>query len=158
MELPYKLLTETATTPTKGSEDAAGFDLYFDAAGIEVPQGEYGTVTTTEAEVWLLPGDFKAFDTGVAVAIPEGHYGRVAPRSGLAFKYAIDVLAGVIDADYRGQVSAILINLGHDAVKITHGDRIAQLIIEKYTPTELIELTELPETVRGAGKFGSTGT
>jgi len=95
--------------------------------------------------------------TGLAVAIPEGNYGRIAPRSGLAFKNFIDVGAGVIDEDYRGELKVLLFNLGPDDFNVNEGDRIAQFIIEKYTPTELEEVETLDETARGADGFGSTG-
>ena len=82
----------------------------------------------------------------------------MAPRSGLAVKNFIDVGAGVIDADYRGEVKVLLFNLDQEKdFAVKEGDRIAQLIIEKYTPTELVEETDLDDTARGAGGFGSTG-
>ena len=94
------------------------------------------------------------------MAIPIGNYGRIAPRSGLAAKNSIDVGAGVIDSDYRGEVKVLLFNLGDVDFAIKPKDRIAQLIIEKYTITELEKLEdhqELSSTVRGEGGFGSTG-
>lgn len=154
-------LNEHATIPTYGSSGAAGMDLYanFSAEG-------FGALS-------IAPGERRLIKTGIAIAIPRGHYARVAPRSGLAAKNGIDVMAGVIDEDYRGEVGVILINLGfrfefNDAgvmqvapaepVIIKHGDRIAQLIIEKYTPCLPIEVSSLDDTARGAGGFGSTGT
>ena len=95
--------------------------------------------------------------TGLAFAIPTGNYGRIAPRSGLAVKNSINVGAGVIDSDYRGEVRVLLFNHGDVDFVISEGDRIAQLIIEKYTPTELVEVETLGETQRGEGGFGSTG-
>ena len=95
--------------------------------------------------------------TGLAFGIPVGNYGRVAPRSGLAYKNSIDVLAGVIDADYRGEVKVILANFSDNDFQVEEGMRIAQLIIEKYTLTTLAEVETLDDTVRGAGGFGSTG-
>jgi dUTP pyrophosphatase len=84
--------------------------------------------------------------------------GRIAPRSGLASKHHIDVGAGVIDADYRGQVKILLFNFGTTDFEIKEGDRVAQLILERiYTP-EVVEVQELEESVRGAGGFGSTGS
>lgn len=91
------------------------------------------------------------------MAIPEGNYGRIAPRSGLAAKNMIDVGAGVIDSDYRGEVKVLLFNLSDVDFEVSKNDRIAQLIIEKYTPTQLVEVEELDSTVRGVGGFGSTG-
>ena len=84
-------------------------------------------------------------------------YGRIAPRSGLAVKHFLDVGAGVIDADYRGEVKVLLFNLSDADFEVKAEDRIAQIIIEKYTLTELVEVEELSETVRGEGGFGSTG-
>ncbi len=97
--------------------------------------------------------------TGLSMAIPIGNYGRIAPRSGLAAKNFIDVGAGVIDADYRGEVKVLLFNFSEQEFQIKAGDRVAQLIIEKYTRTEIEEVTEgdLDSTERGEGGFGSTG-
>ena len=95
--------------------------------------------------------------TDLAVAIPAGHYGRVAPRSGLAVKHFIDVGAGVIDSDYRGAVGVVLFNHSADDFHIKHGDRIAQLIIEKISTPAVVEVDDLDATERGAGGFGSTG-
>ena len=86
-----------------------------------------------------------------------GNYGRIAPRSGLAAKNSIDVGAGVIDSDYRGEVKVLLFNFSEIDFKIAEGDRIAQMIIEKYTITALTEVETLDDTVRGDGGFGSTG-
>ena len=95
--------------------------------------------------------------TGLAFGIPEGNYGRIAPRSGLAAKHSIDVGAGVIDSDYRGEVKVLLFNFSDVDFKFNEGDRIAQMIIEKYTMTLITEVEKLDETVRGDGGFGSTG-
>jgi dUTP pyrophosphatase len=95
--------------------------------------------------------------TDIAVAIPEGHYGRVAPRSGLALKNFIDVGAGVIDADYRGPIGVLIFNFGDVSFKIGRGDRIAQLILERISTPYVEVVQELPETERGSGGFGSTG-
>lgn len=106
----------------------------------------------------VIPARQKALvKTGIAVMIPEGNYGRIAPRSGLAWKNFIDTLAGVIDEDYRGEVKVLLVNLGDQDFEIKYGDRIAQFIIEKYTPTDIEVVEELNETNRGVGGFGSTG-
>lgn len=95
--------------------------------------------------------------TDIQIAVPSGCYGRVAPRSGLAHKNFIDVGAGVIDRDYRGNVGVILFNFGKDVFRVKKGDRIAQLICEKISYPRLEECTTLTETVRGEGGFGSTG-
>jgi len=109
----------------------------------------------------VVPAKGKALiPTGLAMAIPIGNYGRIAPRSGLAAKNFIDVGAGVIDADYRGEVKVLLFNFGEADFKVQPGDRVAQLIIEKYTRTEIEEVADgadLESTERGEGGFGSTG-
>ena len=106
-----------------------------------------------------IPARGKALiGTGLAFAIPDGNYGRIAPRSGLAAKHSIDVGAGVIDSDYRGEVKVLLFNLSDVDFEIKPQERVAQLIIEKYTPTEIQEVEgKLEETARGEGGFGSTG-
>lgn len=138
-----KLLTENAKIPTQGSEYAAGYDLY----------------TTEKYE--LKPGERKAFKTGISLAIPKGLYGRVAPRSGLAVKHGIDVLAGVIDSDYRGEILVALINFGQEPVSlpiVKDGKEtpIAQIIFEKYTNHTFTAVDSLETTIRGEGGFGST--
>lgn len=134
-------MKEGALLPVNGSTFAAGYDLH-------------------ALEAASVPARGKAIvGTGIALAIPEGNYGRIAPRSGLAAKHSIDVGAGVIDSDYRGEIKVLLFNLSDTDFEIKPQDRIAQLIIEKYTRTEIVEVDgELDETVRGHGGFGSTGT
>ena len=137
--LEVKKLVANATLPVLGSANAAGYDLH-------------------ALEATVVPGRGKVLvSTGLSFAIPVGNYGRIAPRSGLAAKHSIDVGAGVIDADYRGEVKVLLFNFSDNDFAINQGDRIAQMIIEKYTPTELVEVQELDSTERGAGGFGSTG-
>lgn len=131
-------LHPAAVLPTRGSAEAAGLDLY----SIE--------------DVEIAAGARAAVKTGIAVRIPIGYYGRVAPRSGLAVKFGIDVLAGVIDADYRGQLICALINHGADNYKIKAGQRIAQLIIEAIITSRPEWAEELEATMRGASGFGST--
>merc|ERR1711912_112299 len=99
--------------------------------------------------------------TDLAIRMPEGVYGRVAPRSGLAYKKGIDVGAGVIDADYRGNVGVLLFNLDfmkNEVFEVKKGDRIAQLVVERIEMLDLEECDSLSETKRGDGGFGSTGT
>ena len=93
----------------------------------------------------------------VVYMVLQGCYGRIAPRSGLAAKYAIDVGAGVIDGDFRGNIVVLLFNFGSETFKVKMHDRIAQLIIEKISYSEPQEVFSLDETVRGTGCFGSTG-
>lgn len=97
--------------------------------------------------------------TGLKMAIPTGYYGRVAPRSGLAVKNFIDVGAGVIDEDYRGELKVLLFNFGDQEFTVNKGDRIAQMVLEKYSQARLVTVAEgeLDSTERGVGGFGSTG-
>lgn len=137
--LKYAKLTENAIAPKRGSEYAAGFDLY-SAYDYEIPA--HGKVLAK---------------TDIQIAVPEGCYGRVAPRSGLAHEHFIDVGAGVIDQDYRGNVGVILFNFGGEKFEVKKGDRIAQLICERIYLPRLEMVEKLDQTARGAGGFGSTG-
>jgi dUTP pyrophosphatase len=133
-----KKLDESAVVPMRGSELAAGYDL---SSIVDIVVPSLGRV---------------AVPTGLAVKVPVGTYGRIAPRSGLAFKHGIDVLAGVVDADYRQSVNVILYNTSGVDYEIKKGDRIAQLIIEKIEMFDVEVVDELDETSRKGG-FGSTG-
>jgi dUTP pyrophosphatase len=112
-----------------------------------------------DAPVVLSPGKRASIPTGIALALPPGTEGQVRPRSGLAARHGIGVLnaPGTIDADYRGEVQVLLINLGDENFEVTRGMRIAQLIIAPVSQAELIAVEKLDETVRGSGGFGSTG-
>ena len=137
--LTIQKLSADARLPTRGSAYAAGYDLY-------------------AARATTIPARGKALvDTDIAMAVPLGTYGRIAPRSGLAAKHFIDTGAGVIDADYRGQVRVLLFNHGETDFAVAAGDRVAQLVLEKIVTPEVIEVAQLEESVRGAGGFGSTG-
>ena len=127
--------------PARAREDDAGLDLYAAAAATLEPGGRV-----------LVP-------TGIALAIPSGYAGFVLPRSGLALRHGVSLLntPGLIDSGYRGEVKVLLINHGRAAVTIARGDRIAQLVVQRVEPTELVEVDELPPSTRGAGGFGSTG-
>jgi dUTP pyrophosphatase len=109
--------------------------------------------------VILRPGSRFAVPTGLAFALPPGFEGQVRPRSGLAFKSGVTCLntPGTVDADYRGEVKVILINLGEEDVTIRRGDRIAQLIVAPVVQAQWVEVESLDETARGSGGFGSTG-
>ncbi len=163
--LPIKLLSVFARVPTYGSYDAAGLDLAADlslhSTGLNpltlIPKGQRSVTHPDKFILKIYPGERMLIHTGVSMAVPAGHYGRVAPRSGLAMKNGIDVLAGVIDSDYRGEVGVILINHGGTPVEIKHGDRVAQLIIEKSASVVVEEIDELPVSKRGEAGFGSTG-
>ena len=108
----------------------------------------------------LTPGGRALVPTGFAIALPDGFEAQIRPRSGLAFKQGITVLnsPGTIDADYRGEIKVLLINLGHEDFVISRGMRIAQMIIAPVTQAAWIQVDRLDDTVRGAGGFGSTGT
>ncbi|PSR97553.1 dUTPase-like protein [Coniella lustricola] len=137
--LLIKRLSEKARLPTRGSPFSAGYDIYASKA----------TVVPARGKVLV--------DTDISMACPPGTYGRIAPRSGLASKHFIDTGAGVIDADYRGQVKILLFNHSEADFPITEGDRVAQLVLERiYTP-EVLEVAELEDSARGTGGFGSTG-
>lgn len=111
------------------------------------------------ADIILQPGERKLVPTGLSIALPDGYEAQVRPRSGLAFKNGVTVLntPGTIDADYRGEIGVILINLGQEPFTITRGMRIAQMIISQYTQINWSQVEDLEETARGAGGFGSTG-
>ena len=129
--------------PRYATEDSAGMDLLADVT----------------AEVTLAPLGRQLVPTGLAIAVPPGYEAQVRPRSGLALKHGVTVAnaPGTIDADYRGEVGVILVNLGAEPFVIRRGDRIAQLVVAPVTRVELVEVAELNSTGRGAGGFGSTG-
>ena len=135
------------------------------AADLELPS--YATtqsagmdlLAAVEADVILQPGERRLVPTGFAMALPAGFEAQIRPRSGLALKHGITLLnsPGTIDADYRGEVGVILINLGQEPFVISRGSRIAQMVIAPYTQAEWQARQDLPESERGAGGFGSTG-
>ena len=129
--------------PRYQSSDAAGMDLLADV----------------EDGVVLEPGDRALVPTGIAVALPPGHEAQVRPRSGLALRTGVTILnaPGTIDADYRGEVRVVLVNLGRETVTLRRGERIAQLVVARVERIAWDEVEELPVTARGAGGFGSTG-
>jgi dUTP pyrophosphatase len=109
--------------------------------------------------ITLAPGQRELIPTGLFIALPDGSEAQIRPRSGLAFKKGITVLnaPGTIDADYRGEVKVLLINLGQEYCDIEPGDRIAQMVFARYERAEFAVVAELDDTVRGIGGFGSTG-
>jgi len=141
MNIPIKWLEPNAALPKRANDIDAGYDLFATHAIQIVSQGGRALVKI-----------------GISIAIPPGYYGRIAPRSGLALKKGIDVLAGVVDASYRGELGVVLINHGLEPFDIVPGDRIAQLIIEKCHTVEWQEVDTLPDSQRGADGFGSSGT
>jgi len=107
----------------------------------------------------LQPGDRTAIPTGLRIALPAGHEGQVRPRSGLAFRHGLTVTnaPGTIDEDYRGEVKVLLVNLGHEPVTIHRGMRVAQLVVAPVVQVQVEPVSDLDETTRGSGGFGSTG-
>jgi dUTP pyrophosphatase len=114
----------------------------------------------TDAPIEIAPGGRALIPSGVAIALPAGHEAQVRPRSGLAMRHGITVLntPGTIDADYRGEIQIILVNLGSERFVISRGMRIAQLVIAPISHVKLVESTSLDSTERSAAGFGSTGT
>jgi dUTP pyrophosphatase len=137
--LQVKKLTEHATIPTRGSELSAGLDL-------------------ASAYEYTIPARGKGLvKTDLSIRLPEGTYGRIAPRSGLSWKHHTDIGAGVIDRDYRGNVGVVIFNHADKELVVHKGDRVAQLILEQCILADVVECEELSESVRGVAGFGSTG-
>ncbi len=143
VRLPH---AEEVSLPSYASIQAAGMDLC-----AAVPEGEPLT---------LAPGRHAMVPTGLAIALPAGYEAQIRPRSGLAAKNAVTVLnsPGTIDADYRGEIKVILINLGAEPFTITRGMRIAQMVVAQHATVSWLQVDSLDDTARGAGGFGSTGT
>ncbi|WP_334109443.1 dUTP diphosphatase [Thermodesulfitimonas autotrophica] len=145
VEVPVRRLpgADDLPLPAYATPGAAGVDLY---AAVTEP-------------VTLLPGERLLVPTGVSLALPEGYEAQVRPRSGLALKYGVTLLntPGTIDADYRGEIKVILINLGREPFVIRRGDRIAQLVVQPVSRIKWREVSCLDATARGAGGFGHTG-
>ena len=143
MKIQIKKLTETAILPERGSDYAAGYDLFADVK----------EETTIEPhKTFLVP-------TGLAMEIPEGYFGGIFARSGLASNEALRPAncVGVVDADYRGEIKVALHNDGDEVRTITPGQKVAQLVVIPFLSVEFEEVENLSETVRGVGGFGSTG-
>ena len=143
MKIKLKKLMENAKLPSAGSIKAAGYDLY----------------SCLEEQVTILPHETKMIGTGLAVAIPEGYFGGIFARSGLAAKQGLRPAncVGVVDADYRGEIKVALHNDTEQPHTIKGGERIAQLVVIPFLSLEFEEADELDETERGAGGFGHTG-
>ena len=141
-QLPH---AEGMALPAYQSADAAGLDLL-----AAVPE---------EAPLILSPGKYAKVPTGLTIALPSGYEAQVRPRSGLAAKHGVTVLnsPGTVDADYRGEVSVLLINHGDAPFPIRRGERIAQMVIAPVLQAQLVPAASLPATDRGSGGFGSTG-
>lgn len=132
-------LSLNARIPQQGNESDAGYDL-----------------SATE-EFELAPGRRGMFGTGIAVAIPEGYVGYIKPRSGLAWRSGLDVLGGVIDSGYRGEIKVILLNTSEATFHLNVGDRIAQLVVQPVAKVTFNPITYLTDSMRGANGIGSTG-
>ena len=145
MYIPMKKLRESAVLPRRGSDFAAGYDLY------AAPEGG--------GSVAIAPHETAMIGTGLAAAIPAGYFGGIFARSGLASKQGLRPAncVGVVDADYRGEICVALHNDTDEARTVRSGDRIAQLVILPFLAAEFEETDDLTETGRGAGGFGSTG-
>tara|TARA_B100000927_G_scaffold291728_1_gene296267 strand:+ start:20851 stop:21285 length:435 start_codon:yes stop_codon:yes gene_type:complete len=130
-------------TPNYSTKNSAGLDLR----------------ANTKEEIVLKPMSRTLIKTGLFIQLPEGSEAQIRPRSGLAYKHGITVLnsPGTIDADYRGEIGVLLINLSNEDYTIKNGDRIAQMVIAKYEHAEWLEVNQLDESQRGKGGFGSTG-
>jgi dUTP pyrophosphatase len=140
LDINVKKLSENAIIPTQGTNFAAGYDLY------------------AAEDAVVVCGTRKLIKTNISMEITPGYYGRIAPRSGLAYKNGIDVLAGVIDSDYRGDIGVILYNTDANIdFNVKKGDRIAQIIFEACYIATLNNVENLDNTLRQAGGFGSTG-
>ena len=138
-EMKVKLLSATATVPLKGSDEAAGFDL------------------ATAESFYLGAGERMLVSTGLALELPKGTYGRLASRSGLASNYGIEVGAGVIDTDFRGEIRILLFNRGDRGMRFNMGDKVAQLVVERIADVKVKVTESLSLTQRGTSGFGSTG-
>lgn len=136
--LRYKKLTRTALAPEKAHESDAGFDLFSDE------------------KIAINGPGVQVVSTGISLEIPEGYFGKIFDRSGISVKTDLIVKAGVIDADYRGEVKIVLANTGHAPNKLPKGTKIAQLVLLPVPTIGLEEISELTDTERGDGGFGST--
>jgi len=145
LEIYMKKLAHSSDLPLPAyaTDQSAGMDL----------------MAAVEEDVVIKKGERKLIPTGVAIALPEGYEAQIRPRSGLAFKHGITVLntPGTIDADYRGEIGIILINLGAEDFVVTRGMRVAQIIIASYSQAKFTVVEDLSVTKRGEGGFGSTG-
>lgn len=139
MQLKIKKLKDGAKLPTKGNFGDAGIDLY------------------SMEEVVFFPGEQKRVFTGVAFEIPFGYVGLIWDKSGISFNKGLKIMGGVIDSSYRGELIASMVNLSKENQVIEKGQKFTQIIIQKYEDCDIVESSELSETVRGEGREGSTG-
>ncbi len=143
MKIDIIKLNTKAILPEYQTAGAAGMDIH----------------ACIDETIILKPGERRMIPTGFAIAVPAGYEAQIRARSGLSIKHGITMINGVgtIDADYRGEVGVLLVNLGQDSFEITAGMRIAQMVIAKYERAQWAEVIRLDETDRGSGGFGSTG-
>jgi len=147
IKLPIKRLSDTATLPTKNHATDAGWDLY------------------ASQDASIMAGNRYMIRTDIAMMIPDGYVGLIWPRSGLASKHGADILGGVIDAGYRGEISVCLLNTAskdehqywRNSIEIKAGERIAQIVIQEIPKFELVEVEDLSSSNRGEKGFGSSG-
>lgn len=158
-QVSIKRLHKDAILPKRGTADSVGLDLH-----AYLPEPQPGRLYDSllekqQRKLTLFHGIVAKVHTGIAVAIPRGYYGRIAPRSGLAARFGVDVLAGVVDSDYRGELIVLVTLLSKAGAPfvVNHGDRIAQLIFERADNLDLVEVDSFDATDRGVGGFGSTG-
>jgi dUTP pyrophosphatase len=139
MKINIKLLNEKSKTPSKNSGDA-GYDLYASEDAI------------------IKPMERRLVKTGVSLEIPEGYYGHISDRSGMAYKKGAHCLGKIVDSTYRGEIGIIILNTDmYEQIKISTGDRIAQIIFKKHEEVEFVESEKLSETERSSGGYGSSG-
>lgn len=159
--MPDELPTPAPTTPLPADLDVAIVRLDPD---LPLPSyahpGDAGADLCTTVDVSLAPGERALVPTGIGIALPEGYVALVHPRSGLAARHGLSIVntPGTVDAGYRGEIKVMLIN--HDpvtAVELRRGDRVAQLVIQRFERARFVEVGQLPGSVRGAGGYGSTG-
>lgn len=144
MDVKIKVINKSDNElPSYESAAAAGMDLR----------------AVLDAPVILEPMERKLIPTGLFIELPVGYEAQIRPRSGLAYKHGITVLntPGTIDADYRGEVKVLLVNLSTQSFTVNHGERIAQMVVAMHSQAQWVEVSELGDTQRGAGGFGSTG-
>jgi dUTP pyrophosphatase len=139
MEILIKKINPEAKIPAFAIAGDAGIDLY-----------------SAEDKI-IEPGERYACSTGIAMQIPRGYAGLVWDKSGIAAKFGLKTMAGVIDSGYRGELKIVLINLGKEEYKISKGDKIAQMLIQEINNPEIVEVSDLDDSQRGEGGFGSTG-
>lgn len=145
VEVEFTKLTPWAHEPTRGSDQAAGYDLYAD--------------TENHDRIAISPGEVRKISTGIAIALPTLSYGAIYARSGMATKRGLAPAnkVGVIDSDYRGPIIVALKNESNEIQYIEHGERIAQIVVQPYYPVKFVEVENIGTTARGEGGFGSTG-